>query len=76
VIGPLLNGTPTSPVLVPEQVSESDDTIVIVHPVAVPPRESVTSIENEPDAVGVPVTAPVELFSVSPAGNVPTTENV
>jgi len=76
VIGPLLNGTPTSPVLVPEQVSESDGLIVIVQPVAVAPRESVTLIEKEPDAVGVPVTAPVEAFSVSPAGKVPTIENV
>src|SRR5690348_1502013 len=29
-----------------------------------------------PAAVGVPVTAPVEVFSVRPAGSVPTTENV
>jgi hypothetical protein len=31
---------------------------------------------NVPDAVGVPVMAPVEVFRVKPAGNVPTTENV
>jgi hypothetical protein len=76
VIGPLLNATPTVPDVVDEQLTWIDGTIVIVHPVAVAPSESVTLIENVPDAVGVPVTAPVELFSVSPAGNVPTTENV
>ena len=44
--------------------------------VAVTPFASVTWMENEPAAVGVPVTAPVDVFSVRPAGNVPTTENV
>jgi hypothetical protein len=76
VIGPLLNGTPTSPVAVPEQVIEIGGVIVITHPVAVAPTESVTLIEKLPEAVGVPVTAPVEVLSVSPAGSVPTMENV
>jgi hypothetical protein len=76
VIGPLLKGTPTSPVLVAEQVIESAGVIVITHPVAVAPTESVTLIEKLPEAVGVPVTAPVEVLSVRPAGSVPTTENV
>src|SRR5580658_3429220 len=76
VIGPLLNGTPTSPVLVPEHVIEIEGVIVMTHPVAVPPSESVTLMEKLPDAVGVPVTAPVEVFRVKPAGNVPTMENV
>jgi hypothetical protein len=40
-------------------------------PVAVAPRESVTLIVNVPAAVGVPVTAPVEVFRVRPAGKVP-----
>ncbi len=31
---------------------------------------------NVPAAVGVPVTAPVAVLSVKPAGSVPTTENV
>jgi hypothetical protein len=76
VIGPLLNGTPTSPVLVAEQVTEIGGVIVITHPVAVPPSESVTLIEKLPEAVGVPVTAPVEVFRVRPAGSVPTIEKV
>jgi hypothetical protein len=50
--------------------------MVMTHPVAVPPSESVTLMEKLPDAVGVPVTAPVEVFRVKPAGNVPTIENV
>ena len=76
VIGPLLNGTPTSPVFVAEQVMEIEGVIVITHPVAVPPSESVTLIEKLPEAVGVPVTAPVEVFKVRPAGSVPTIEKV
>jgi hypothetical protein len=31
---------------------------------------------NVPEAVGVPVTAPVDVFRLSPEGSVPTTENV
>ena len=76
VIGPLLTGTPTSPVFVAEQVMEIEGVIVITHPVAVPPSESVTLIEKLPEAVGVPVTAPVEVFRVRPAGSVPTIEKV
>src|ERR1039458_4934099 len=71
VVGPLLNGTPTAPVLVPEQVTEIGGLIGIVQPVPVAPRESVTLIVKVPGAVGVPVTAPVEVFRVRPAGNVP-----
>jgi hypothetical protein len=72
VIGPLLNGTPTSPELVAEQVTCGGPTMVIEQvPVAVAPRESVTLIVNVPAAVGVPVTAPVEVFRVRPAGKVP-----
>lgn len=43
---------------------------------AVIPCASVALREKEPEAVGVPVTAPVDVFSVSPAGSVPTTEKV
>jgi fumarate reductase subunit C len=77
-IGPMLNAAPTSPVVpVAEQVTCGPPMIVIGQ-VALPttPFASFTWIENEPDAVGVPVTAPVDVFSVSPAGNVPTIENV
>jgi hypothetical protein len=42
------------------------------------PFESVTWILNVPEAVGVPVIAPVEVFNVRPAGRVlpGATENV
>jgi hypothetical protein len=63
-------------VFVAEQVMEIEGVIVITHPVAVPPSESVTLIEKLPEAVGVPVTAPVEVFRVRPAGSVPTIEKV
>jgi hypothetical protein len=43
---------------------------------AVVPFASVAVIEKEPAAVGVPVTAPVDVFSASPVGSVPTTEKV
>ena len=76
VIGPLLNGTPTSPVVLPEQVRLGGGLMVIMQPVAMTPSESVTLIENDPGAVGVPETAPVEAFKVNPGGNVPTIENV
>src|ERR1700689_1169080 len=78
VIAPLLNGAPTSPVVpVAEQVTCGPEIIVIGQVVvALPPSASVPWMEKEPAAVGVPVTAPVDVFSVSPAGNVPTTENV
>ena len=74
----LLNAVPTSPeVAVAEHVTCGPAMIVIGHaPRATAPRESVTWIENVPAAVGVPVIAPVEVFRVSPAGKVPTIENV
>ena len=40
------------------------------------PTASVTLTEKLPDAVGVPVTSPVEVFSLSPGGSVPTIEYV
>jgi len=52
VIGPLLNGTPTSPEFVPEQVTCGPPTIVIVQPAPVAPSESVTLIVKVPEAVG------------------------
>ena len=36
---------------------------------ALVPSASVAVTEKEPEAVGVPVTAPVVVFSVSPAGS-------
>jgi len=50
--------------------------VIVQVPLPATPLASVTLIENVPDAVGVPVTAPVEVFRVSPAGKVPTIENV
>src|SRR5271169_4640811 len=50
--------------------------MVIMQLVLELPTASVTSTEKVPAAVGVPVTAPVEVFSVSPAGSVPTIEYV
>lgn len=49
---------------------------MVIEQVVVPtlPRESVTWNEKVPLAVGVPVTAPVEVFRVRPAGSVPTIE--
>ena len=78
VSGPLLNGTPTSPVVpLARHVNCGGGTIVYGQVVvAVTPFASVTWMENEPAAVGVPEIAPVDVFRVKPAGNVPTTENV
>ena len=78
VSAPLLNAAPTSPVVpVAKQVNCGPALIVIGQsPVPTAPRESVTWIENEPGTVGVPMTAPVEVFRVRPAGKVPTIENV
>src|SRR5580692_3588618 len=76
VAGPLLNGTPTVPVAVPEQVSWTGGLMVMVQPVPVAPRESVTLIVNVPDAVGVPVTAPVALFRLRPSREPLPSENV
>ena len=77
VIAPLLNATPVWPALVAEQVTCGMLPIVIGQ-VALPttPFASFTWIENVPAAVGVPVTAPVAVFKVKPAGKVPTIENV
>ena len=68
--------TPTSPVLVAEQVTCSGRLMVIAQPVPVVPSESVTLIVNDPAAVGVPVIAPVEVFRVKPTGSVPMIEKV
>ena len=78
VNAPLLNGAPTSPVVpLAKQVRVGPAMIeygqVVV---AVTPFASVTWMENVPAAVGVPVTAPFDVFNVRPAGKVPTTENV
>ncbi len=50
--------------------------MVIAQPALVAPLASVTFTVKVPEAVGVPVTAPVEVFSVRPAGSVPTIEKV
>jgi hypothetical protein len=50
--------------------------VIVQVVVLIAPFASVTSIEKEPEAVGVPVTAPVAVFSVRPAGSVPTTEKM
>ena len=78
VIGPLLKAAPTSPVVFVAEQFTCGPGIIVNGQVALPttPLASVTWMENEPAAVGVPVTTPVEVFSVSPAGNVPTIENV
>jgi hypothetical protein len=77
VIAPLLNATPTSPLVTEEQVAVGPEMMVIAQvPVAAIPFLSTTLIEKLPAAVGVPVTAPVEVLRVSPAGSVPTTEKV
>jgi hypothetical protein len=77
VIAPLLKATPTSPLVTEEQLSVGPAMMVIAQvPVAETPLASTTLIVKLPAAVGVPVTAPVEAFSVRPAGSVPTTEKV
>ena len=38
------------------------------------PPPSVTFTVKLPEAVGIPVTSPVDVFSVRPAGSVPTIE--
>src|SRR5271167_2672183 len=67
VSAPLLNATPTSPLVpVARQVSCGPPMIVYGQVVvAVTPFASVTWIEKVPAAVGVPVTAPVDVFSVN-----------
>ena len=74
VIGPELNATPTSPVVSAAQVTETGALIVMAQAVLVAPLESVTFTEKVPEADGVPLIAPVELFSARPAGRVPTME--
>ena len=74
VMGPELNATPTVPVVFAAQVTETGALMVMAQAVPVAPLASVTFTLKVPDAVGVPEIAPVELFSVRPAGNVPTME--
>ncbi len=73
-IAPLSNGTPTSPVLIAAQFTDRGPLMVIMQPVLEPPKASITFTVKVPAAVGMPVTSPVEGFSVSPAGSVPTIE--
>jgi hypothetical protein len=63
----LLNATPTSPELFAAHVSDVAVRIVYAQVVADAPFASDTLIENVPEAVGVPLTTPVELFSVRPS---------
>jgi hypothetical protein len=62
--------------VVVEQVTEIGGLMAIGQ--VVPPAllASVTLTEKLPEAAGVPITAPVLVFSVNPAGSVPTIENV
>src|SRR5271166_3638177 len=53
------------------QVTESGGLMVMVQAVPTAPLASVTFTVKVPDAVGVPVMAPVEVFRVNPAGSVP-----
>ena len=79
VSAPLLNGAPTSSPWFQSDKQVNCGPGIIVHGqvvVAVTPFASVTWMEKVPAAVGVPVTAPVAVFSVRPAGSVPTIENV
>jgi hypothetical protein len=69
-----LNETPTSPDDTDPQLTASYALMVIGQPQFVAPVASFTCTLNEPAAVGLPVTAPVVVFRVSPAGSVPTTE--
>jgi hypothetical protein len=72
-----LKATPTSPLVTEEQLNVGPAMMVIPQvPVAETPFESTTLMVKLPAAVGVPITAPVEAFSVKPAGSVPTTEKV
>ena len=71
-----MNATPTVPVVFAAHVTETGALIVIEQAVPVAPLESVTFTWKVPEAVGVPVIAPVEAFNASPAGSVPTMEYV
>ena len=74
VIAPELNATPTSPIVAAAQETENAGLIVMAQAVLVAPFASVTLTENVPEAVGMPVTAPVVVFRFRPAGRVPTME--
>ena len=76
VIGPELKATPTSPVLTAAQVTDRGPLMVIEQLLLEFPFPSVTRTVNVPELVGVPVTAPVEVFSERPAGSVPTIEKL
>jgi hypothetical protein len=74
----LLKGTPTSPVVpLAGQVSDGGELMVIPQLLVVVPAkvlvESFTWAVNEkgPATEGVPVIAPVEVFSVKPVGRTP-----
>ena len=71
-----MKATPTSPTLTAAHVTENTGLIVSEQLVLLAPSASLTCTEKEPPAVGVPVMAPVVVFSIKPAGNVPTIENV
>ena len=71
-----MNETPTSPADTEAQLTVRTVLIVIAQPLLVAPSASFTCTEKVPAAVGVPVTAPVAVFSARPAGSVPTTEKV
>ena len=73
----LFSGTPTSPELTAGQVSTTALAMVKGHMVvAATPLESFSWSVKVPEAVGVPVMAPVLVFSVRPLGRVPVTEKV
>ena len=77
VIEPLLNETPTFPDDTDPQLTTSGALLIVIgQPQFVAPVASFTCTLNEPAAVGVPVTAPVVVLRVRPAGSVPTTEKV
>jgi hypothetical protein len=71
VIGPLLKGTPTVPVLFAPQVTMTPGLIVIEQADPTAPLASLTWMVKVPEAVGVPVTAPVDVFRIRPDGSVP-----
>jgi hypothetical protein len=72
-----LNGTPTSPEFVVEQVIDDGGEMVKAQLDETAPAASLTWMVKVPGAVGVPVMAPVEALSVRPCGRVPVaTENV
>jgi hypothetical protein len=76
VSGPLLKKVFTVPEVVAGQVTEIGGLIVIAQLVPTAPVESVTLTKKLPEVVGVPLIAPVLVFSVRPIGNVPMIEYV